>query len=572
MIRIARRLISPLHAKTFQYWCSCTLLLAAFSPSAALSQEQPIEVDNGRKFESQVLQLLPEGNYTDALLGNFRGNRCQDIIARASASGAIYINRFGAVASSVRGIPRELELKDAIAEDLNGDGLSDIISYSVQTVQWLIAFANGSGGEFSIERYTMPEVVPRRVRPNIFQQEIPGRFSVLTDGGLITLQSTANKQLSVTSREDIYVGDVRPVGVLKGVRETPETAGLSNTVIVTKNNTRSLLRGGHAKWWVWTEFPRPFGDSSSAILGDFNGDGQSDAVGFGWQLGSWWIGEAAGNTALEYPISGLSIQPDDIGKIGVGDVDCDGRDDLLARDSSTGQFRVAFSRIPPRSALLAAEPQRIGRAVEPSGPGPYVCVGYLPLTESNFSRFGRPQQCPRGYAIFSSSFEISSVIDSCCKLPLPDILSTEPPTRATTLCPKDSIATGFDYIKRELICTAINKDRYALREDEGGTHWGFGRLREKVSLAKAEVPLAFRYVLGRKSFQHWNGEGCVSYPWGGLFAGVTDENCSGHKYRRLVAVNASGDHTIATEVTMFPNCSSEVNPFDPNAGCIPATK
>jgi len=78
-------------------------------------------------------------------------------------------------------------------------------------------------------------------------------------------------------------------------------------------------------------------------VGDFNGDGKTDIIGRAQQIGRWWVAYSTGSNSFTntlYAVWDPSVNWVDTQ---VGDFNADGRDDLTARNSATGNWLTAVS-------------------------------------------------------------------------------------------------------------------------------------------------------------------------------------------------------------------------------------
>jgi subtilisin family serine protease len=83
-------------------------------------------------------------------------------------------------------------------------------------------------------------------------------------------------------------------------------------------------------------------DWSEPLVGDFNKDGRQDVAARNRTTGQWWVGISDGRY-LTPSIWGTSDPALSLTDFGVGDFNGDGRTDLIARDGGTGRFRVLTS-------------------------------------------------------------------------------------------------------------------------------------------------------------------------------------------------------------------------------------
>jgi hypothetical protein len=216
--------------------------------------------------------------------------------------------------------------------------------------------------------------------------------------------------------------------------------------------------------------------------------------------------------------------------------------------------------------------------------GPFVCSGYVPGGwGSGMSKWGRAVQfCPPGYGIFDVRLPDAldeggtHFIGTCCRLPADDVL-IDAESWHEERCPHESIITGMEPsptcegCRRKIRCTGINTGRYRLGAVRGGQLWGVGRKGKTTGprLARAQLPLAIRFGMGRADYARWDPSGCIGVPPGSLWTGTLHGSCGELEFRELQYRGSDGDPPDGTPVTMFPSCGSLDDVFTPTAGCSP---
>ncbi len=515
----------------------------------------------GRDFLSKTLDRFPPETFNHLLLGRFLGQPCSESLARSSKDGSFWLVEGSKEAVQLRGLASDFPLVDSVAVDINADGRSDLLGYLPERSKWMIAFAQPDN-HFVMREMDLPFLNPSPRRPMPLGEGKFFRVFVNSPKQIHFLAYAHERGLFELHAERTETSNP-VVGVLRGSVEAGSRTGALPNIRRFNWMPESLMRNKPPEMFVWAQFPEGV-SSDGALFGDFDGNGFTDALVRGWNFERWWIAQGRpGISAAEYPVDGLEKFPSRGDEITVGDVDCDGRDDLAVRTIRGGKMEIALSRIVKEEDDERGK-QLAGRALS-SHEGPFVCVGYLPLARKH--KWGEVSECPPNYAVISTLRDSRQQVDACCRLPHPDIL-TERRIFTPGPCPEDSIVTGFEYPSM-FQCTTVNTDRYRLVGDAKGVHWGFGRARheEEYSIQKTDIPISFRGALGRKSFQHWDHEGCVGYPWGALLVSRSHGGCGSEQYRRLVYRGIEGDPKAGTPVAMFPECVSGVNAFDPNAGC-----
>ena len=507
-------------------------------------------------FALRELPFFVTDSLDDALIGGFTSQGCGEVLAKRK-DGVILVGNTTQSERIVQGLPASFPLQDALAIDLDNDGKTDLVEYLASEQRWWVARSLGEGN-FQSASYTFADWVPDPRYPIASGNDGGTMLFVNSGNNRITLRFSLEKGLFVASTH-LRDSNKVVVGGFVGKQDRKSFDRRSIEILHASDIPGILVRLNESEFITWAEFPHPI-TAEAVLFGDFNGDGFTDALAPGWNLGKWWIAVGGASTALEYPADAMDSLQKSVKGLTVGDLDCDGSDEIVQRKSSAGKIRAMFME----KRQSGVPQQQSGRALTDTD-GPYVCVGYLP--DSTSRKWGYAMDCPIGYALISSTLNPHFMEGSCCRLPAADIL-TDKQFNVNGRCPEGSIATGFRR-GEEIRCTEINKERYRLRREEPGVHWGFGTLqsRESKTVEKAGVPIAFRHALGRRQFQAWFEEGCVGFPWGSLLVSTSPVSCSESGYRLLEYLGAAGDPPAGTAVRIFPDCRGEVNPFEPNAGC-----
>ena len=526
------------------------------------SSVSPALADDRSPYSFDIKQLPMFGSIdaTGVLTGNFSGEGCGEVLAMSrGAKTELLLGRIGKASRTVQGIPNDFPYLDAVAEDMDGDGRTDLVAYHRDRAVWAVAISQGDA-RFALREF--PWQSPQlEARPPIIARGSDGIELFVNAGPEVHILRYSNSQGPFEVYRFGKPRDFLVQGALTGRRDLENFPALAYHVFRDPLSARALSRFGKPYLegiYLWADFPEPI-DSSRTVFGDFNGDGFNDAIAAGWYFGAWWIALGGKSFALEYPANGLDRLETSSEKVIVGDLECDGTDEVLSREVHTGLVQVAHLQINEGLRVGSA-----GRAVS-GGSGPFVCVGYMPIT--NGSKWGYPTACPDGYAVISSTLDERAIAGSCCRLPEPDMLSSRL-SLAKGHCPENSVVTG-SLPDSTLRCTEINLQKYRLLPPEHGIHWGFGtiRSREPRNIQKSSVPRALRSALGRRKFQTWTDEGCVGFPWGAVMTGWSKAKCSESVYRQIGRVPSPGTSETVTAIPVFPNCRTDVNPFDPDAGC-----
>jgi hypothetical protein len=113
-------------------------------------------------------------------------------------------------------------------------------------------------------------------------------------------------------------------------------------------------KNGVARWFVsisnGTTFNTPFttnmpnaGVWANQMVGDFNNDGKDDIIAFNSTLNQWWVSLGNNTNTAFATTQWLAFTPSRTTAQKVGDFNHDGKDDLSVLDLSTGQLFVAIS-------------------------------------------------------------------------------------------------------------------------------------------------------------------------------------------------------------------------------------
>ena len=518
-------------------------------------------------FEPKSFQLFQGKTFEDALIGKFDRGSCAQMLARREEDKQLWLASRDLPALPVSGIPPDFPLRNAIVLDLNEDGLSDLVSFQANGKQWSLALSLG-GGQFSSRTFALPDLDLSQGASGLLAP-LQTPTNILLDGNskIYIFKYSAEHGLDLEKIMPKGEGG-RVLGFLVGKQDRALDPPFSSLLYSIPDAKGRVMRTTPDRVFTWADFP-DYVNFERMLIGDFDGDGFSDALAPSEIFGSWWIALGNRENSIEYPVSHSTHLATQVEDLTVGDFDCDGRDDLLQRHVEQGNAQLFLSGVEStliRRTESSSERSKVGRALGDEQ-GPYVCVGYVP--SSSFDKWGYSSVCPEGYAIYDSRFTKDYTVGSCCRLPLPDILTKVHSVETSGRCPENSIATGV-ILPAKLRCTQINTKRYALALPTSGIYWGFSARQNNAqeSVLKERIPLGIRFGIGRNLFQAWSPEGCLGYPWGALLTKWGPEDCKNSEFRTLVYSGLASVPPKGTAVQMFPNCKAGVNPFDPNAGCI----
>ena len=213
---------------------------------------------------------------------------------------------------------------------------------------------------------------------------------------------------------------------------------------------------------------------------------------------------------------------------------------------------------------------------------PTVCVSFN--GDRHPHPWGHPNHtdCADGHAAFSvvrrsrNEFNQRHKVVNCCQLNSADIL-VDDHIVVFEKCPENYVVTSDTYLlpdcdscDLQLRCTKINTKRYQLGPPTAGAYWGLGSNTWKMRhrYLKSDVPISFRYSLGRESEFKWTNQGCFGYPFGSLLTEAIGRECHQFIFRELQYKGESGDPAAGTPVEIFPSCKFISSPFDKNPRCV----
>ncbi len=595
----------PLHPYSQRCRSAALLLAVLYSllPRSALAEVEQVfertkvivrtEVQNPRFESARVPISAGTANFEVLAGGRFLHDGCSELLIRNTASSELFLadsKKFAPVGFTINS-PSEATLR---ALDLQGDGLDDIrFTDSGGTLHVLISDGRGAFIE----------------RPNV-----------------------------VSTNRGERGGPSVPM-----MRIGPGSAGVVSISQDNETTYKWTFETANGERRLWTEFP-PTAIWRSAGFADLNGDGRSDLLAYGGEYSGWWVSLGSKYGGLSRSISGINFFGT---PVVFADMDCDGADDVVSTVITEGVLSVAYARLskglsgvaikskadhvcvtndqgicflddaadvpmPNLEGYLFEETGRelardagktstaisyvatpihqghetaLGKkfGIGPSGPGPYVCLGFQPGDPIFFWR-ASSATCPNGHALMGISIPkhserwAASAIPrfACCPLPAEDILLDQT-VEGTDVCPEDSIAVGMvpgwgcQSCPQRLLCQRINRTRYALGEPNLGVYWGTGRFRDRNDrqVLRTDIPIALRYGLGRTGLQTWDVDGCVGFPWGSVLTRMPGpRSCNQAEFRAIVFAENEGSGAATRPVPMLPECRTITDPTDPSSGCL----
>jgi len=215
-----------------------------------------------------------------------------------------------------------------VVGDFNGDSKLDLVTAHRFTRDVSVLLGKGDGTFQAAPNFAFGDLIPKSMAIGDFNNDARQDLVVVGEQGIDILLGTGTGSFEGVVHVPIEPRTF-PWAVAVG-----EFNGDGNQDLAVPDTTggrlRVLLGTGTGNFQV----PLIFQIASSALaveVGDFNGDGKQDIATGNRDSVSVLLGTGTGNfeTAVDYPITGINAQQEEIESIRVGDFNGDGKQDLV---------------------------------------------------------------------------------------------------------------------------------------------------------------------------------------------------------------------------------------------------
>lgn len=302
----------------------------------------------------------PSKTWVDVSVADFDGDGRDDVIARDQASGewwlahntgdSFVLNKWDTWSATVTFV-------DVKVFDLNGDNKSDILGRNSATGAWSASFSQGTTGHTETIGNWDPSKSWVDAQFGDFNKD--GRIDILgrlaNTGQLFVSLNQANAQITGNAK---LINLISPWATLSDGNAAGKTAWVDVLTADVDGDGRLDYLGrvqGTGNWYVslgtsgkarssqfWTTWST---NSSFAptSTGDVNGDGKADLIGHTLDTGKWMIAQSpatAGGTVTNKDASANGFFYSDVF---VGDFNHDGKSDVAGLRTGTGAWSVGIS-------------------------------------------------------------------------------------------------------------------------------------------------------------------------------------------------------------------------------------
>jgi RHS repeat-associated protein len=284
------------------------------------------------------------------LAGDFNGDGKADIAGMTSygqwwvalSSGSLF--NHGSSPWDTTNWPGTLQFP--LVGDFNGDGKADIAAYDSTTGNWRVGLSTGSSFTSSVwDVWNINVSTLQFAVVGDFNGDGKADIAEMTTAGAwwVALSNGSSSFNHGSSPWDTtnWTGTLKfpLVGDFNGDGK-PDIAAFDNG---SGNWRVGVSTGSSFTSSVWATWNVTTATWQFAVLGDYNGDGKADIAGM-TTYGQWWMYLSNGSSALIGSASPWDANwPGTLQYALVGDYNSDGKADIAAFDSSTGNWRVGLS-------------------------------------------------------------------------------------------------------------------------------------------------------------------------------------------------------------------------------------
>ena len=294
---------------------------------------------------AQLVVVGQPASPVSAQSGDFDGDLGDDF-AWIDSTGGVWVNRSLGVASGTAPqlwgrLPSDVRWESITVRDFTGDGRADIAARNARNGNWRLLKSDGV-------RFSDPQRFGNWSPGVAWEHVVAGDFDGNGSADLAA-RDPASGEWWVSRSTDLGFTPTR-----FGARSVP----WSECFVGDFNaDGRSDLAGRNpatGRWRVFTSeggrfaSGRVFGTWATdvpwadATIGDVDADGRSDLLGRNPTTGEWLVSRSTG-TAFTTSTFGGFANPQTWGQFVAGDFNCDGKTDIAGRNQATGRWRLLAS-------------------------------------------------------------------------------------------------------------------------------------------------------------------------------------------------------------------------------------
>lgn len=291
------------------------------------------------------------------LSGDFDGDFADDL-AWIDTTGGVWVNRSLGVASGTAPqlwgvLPSDVRWESITVRDFTGDGRADIAARNAHNGNWRLLKSEGV-------RFSDPQRFGNWSTAVAWEHVVAGDFDGNGSADLAARNPTSGEWCVSLSTDlgflparfgarsvpwsECFVGDFNADGRSDLAGRNPATGRWR---VFTSEGDRFAAGRVFGTWA--TDVPW-----ADATIGDVDGDGRSDLLGRNSTTGEWLVSRSTG-TAFTTSTFGGFANPQTWGQFVAGDFNFDGQTDIVGRNQLTGNWRLLAS-----TGTHFARPQVIG--------------------------------------------------------------------------------------------------------------------------------------------------------------------------------------------------------------------